>query len=192
MKYCSNFIFLKIMKKIIILTIFWSVVFLSGCSNKASNNNNAVLDNKNQDAGSIQKNDSILWKSAPQGDYVYDDRNPKEVCQNLQAEQNLNDCILISQKRANSKEDGCVDGVAEAGCFACKFDCSIDHIFWKSDSQGDEVLDERDPANVCKELQTEQNLNNCNIIISKKSENREECVDGMSVAGCFACKFDCP
>ena len=64
-------------------------------------------------------------------------------------------------------------------------------IFWKSVVQGDEVLDERDPASVCKKLQTEQGLENCKIIVSKKSENASECVDGKSIAGCFACKFDC-
>ncbi len=65
-------------------------------------------------------------------------------------------------------------------------------ILWKSEAQGDFVYDDRDPNSVCKKIQSEQGLNNCSIIISKKSENKTECADGMSVAGCFACKFECP
>ena len=66
-----------------------------------------------------------------------------------------------------------------------------DQIFWKSQPQGDFIRDDRDPAVVCKNLQTEQNLNSCDLLLSKKSINAEECADGMSVAGCFACQFAC-
>ncbi len=65
-------------------------------------------------------------------------------------------------------------------------------MIWKSEVQGDYVHDDRDPNSVCKKIQTEQRLNNCTIIISKRSNDESECVDGMSVAGCFACKFECP
>ena len=66
------------------------------------------------------------------------------------------------------------------------------NILWKSEALGDFVRDDRDPNSVCKIIQSEQGLNNCSIIISRKSQDKSECADGMSVAGCFACKFECP
>lgn len=66
------------------------------------------------------------------------------------------------------------------------------NIFWKSEIQGDEIPDERKPEIVCRNLQDNQGLNSCTIINAKKSENSEECSDGIGVAGCFACQFDCP
>lgn len=62
---------------------------------------------------------------------------------------------------------------------------------WKSSPQGDFVEDTRDPGDVCKEIQSQEGLENCDIIISKESNDESECADGMSVAGCFACKFEC-
>ncbi len=65
-------------------------------------------------------------------------------------------------------------------------------MIWKSEAQGDYVHDDRDPNGVCKKIQSDQELNDCRIVISKRSNDKSECVDGMSVAGCFACKFECP
>ena len=65
------------------------------------------------------------------------------------------------------------------------------NIVWKSQPKGDFVIDDRNPADVCKGIQTEQNLNNCTLVTSMSSNTDKECVDGKSVAGCFACKFSC-
>ncbi|MDO8667596.1 MAG: hypothetical protein Q7K35_00670 [bacterium] len=64
-------------------------------------------------------------------------------------------------------------------------------IIWKSQAKGDYVADNRDPESVCKIVQTDNNMNNCNLLLSKSSADKTECADGMSVAGCFACKFEC-
>lgn len=65
-------------------------------------------------------------------------------------------------------------------------------VIWKSEIQGDYTYDDRDPHSVCKKIQSEQGFNDCRIIISKRSNDKLECAYGMSVAGCFACKFECP
>lgn len=64
-------------------------------------------------------------------------------------------------------------------------------IIWKSSIQGDEVKDSRNPNNVCRSLQKSKELENCSLVLAKESRNPNECMDGMSMAGCFACKFEC-
>jgi len=66
-----------------------------------------------------------------------------------------------------------------------------DKSFWKSVPQGDFVADTRDSAEVCEGIQAAEKLDKCTIILSKSSMDKLECADGMSVAGCFACKFEC-
>jgi hypothetical protein len=92
------------MKKLILLTVILSVIVVSGC-------------------GSTQVSQSnIVWKSQPKGDFAIDDRNPADVCKQIQTEQNLNNCTLVTSMSANTDSE-CVDGKSVAGCFACKFSC---------------------------------------------------------------------
>lgn len=66
------------------------------------------------------------------------------------------------------------------------------HIVRMSVPQGDFVADTRDPFEVCLELaQQKIALKNCTLRAAKASQDEAECVDGMSVAGCFACEFGC-
>lgn len=66
------------------------------------------------------------------------------------------------------------------------------NIIWRSVPQGDEVYDSRDPSQVCKDVQDKRGLaSKCKLIISKRSEDKNECIDGISVVGCFACGFIC-
>ncbi|MDD5041390.1 MAG: APC family permease [Candidatus Peribacteraceae bacterium] len=59
--------------------------------------------------------------------------------------------------------------------------------------QGDLVLDMRDPREVCLDLQQERaGMHRCTLEAAKASQMEEECTDGMSIAGCFACEFTCP
>jgi len=121
------------MKNIILLTVLLSAIVLSGCSN-AQNTQNPdntqkpqqekpiVTDVKPvQDAPVAQPN--IVWKSQPKGDFAYDDRNPADVCKQIQTEQKMDNCTLIDSISSNSDKE-CVDGKSVAGCFACKFSCS--------------------------------------------------------------------
>lgn len=67
-----------------------------------------------------------------------------------------------------------------------------ENIVWHSEPQGDFVTDTRDPFEVCRSLQSKNNLKSCRLLTAKGSQDKKECADGMSVAGCFACEFDCP
>ncbi len=66
-----------------------------------------------------------------------------------------------------------------------------DKIVWKSVALGDEEPDKSDAKSVCEQIQTENNMDNCSLLLFGKSINEADCVDGMSVAGCVFCKFDC-
>lgn len=69
---------------------------------------------------------------------------------------------------------------------------SSPRIVWVSESAGDEAPDTREPSAVCMHIQTEKTeLQTCTLLESKYSNEQKECVDGMSIAGCFACKFEC-
>ena len=69
---------------------------------------------------------------------------------------------------------------------------SSPRIVWVSEPAGDEAPDTREPSAVCMQLQTEKSeLKTCALLESKSSDDEKECVDGMSNAGCFACKFEC-
>lgn len=67
----------------------------------------------------------------------------------------------------------------------------------RSEIQGDYVRDERTPEEACNPLLSEvksSNPNlNCRLTDSKRIDDYlpDECVDGISVAGCFACTFEC-
>lgn len=72
-------------------------------------------------------------------------------------------------------------------------------IIKKSVPMGDYVIDNRTAEDVCGSMliQIEQDNfeRNCNItsqeIVQNYTEYGEKCVDGASVAGCFACEFEC-
>ncbi|MDD4318926.1 MAG: hypothetical protein PHW10_01205 [Candidatus Peribacteraceae bacterium] len=71
--------------------------------------------------------------------------------------------------------------------------CSSSRIVLRSVPQGDFVADTRDPAEVCEQVRLKEGgLQNCANLTAKASRDEKECVDGMSVAGCFACAFRCP
>jgi len=62
-----------------------------------------------------------------------------------------------------------------------------------SSPQGDLVIDTRDPREVCLSLQQEKKtVQHCTLQEAKASSEERECVDGMSIAGCFVCTFECP
>lgn len=64
--------------------------------------------------------------------------------------------------------------------------------FWISTPQGDFVEDTRNPNEVCLNLQKSKGFENCDLIEAKKSQNnKEECINSESPAGCFACKISC-
>ncbi|MDO8468727.1 MAG: APC family permease [Candidatus Peribacter sp.] len=68
----------------------------------------------------------------------------------------------------------------------------VTHIVRMSVPQGDFAVDTRDPFTVCLGLAQEKDaLKNCTLRAAKASQDDAECVDGMSVAGCFACEFGC-
>jgi hypothetical protein len=65
-------------------------------------------------------------------------------------------------------------------------------ILWKSQPQGDFIPDTRQPSDACKAIQQKDSaLRTCTLITAKASHDEKECIEGMSPAGCFACKFDC-
>lgn len=61
-----------------------------------------------------------------------------------------------------------------------------------STPQGDLAVDTRDPTEVCVQLQYERKMQDCTLKEAKASTSEKECVDGMSIAGCFACTLTCP
>ena len=69
--------------------------------------------------------------------------------------------------------------------------CSEKKIIWKSVPQGDFKRDDRNPREVCLSLQEFYKMEKCSLIEFKASRDKNECADGMSVAGCFSCKFEC-
>lgn len=105
------------MKKIIILSAFLLIFVLSGCANRLSNDSV-----KKPNVEPAEESGIIFWRSIAQGDFVRDDRDPKNVCEKIQAEQGLSDCQIIISKKSRSKDE-CVDGMSVAGCFACEFSC---------------------------------------------------------------------
>jgi hypothetical protein len=64
-------------------------------------------------------------------------------------------------------------------------------IVWKSVMMGDYIADMRDPKTVCTTIQEEEKMQSCILKESKTSHNEKECVSGASIAGCFACRFEC-
>jgi hypothetical protein len=68
---------------------------------------------------------------------------------------------------------------------------SSPHVVRLSTPQGDFVPDMRDPRGVCVAMQEERGMSNCILKEAKASSKRDECPGGMSVAGCFACIFEC-
>lgn len=64
-------------------------------------------------------------------------------------------------------------------------------LLWKSSPKGDLIADKRSPQEVCSSIQKNQKLEKCTIIQAKTSNSKNECVDGKSVAGCYACLFSC-
>ncbi|MFH0851902.1 MAG: hypothetical protein V1876_04105, partial [Candidatus Peregrinibacteria bacterium] len=72
--------------------------------------------------------------------------------------------------------------------------CTIGpRIVRMSSLQGDFVVDTRDPREVCLALRQEKKkAQHCTLREAKASSKERECVDGMSVAGCFTCTFECP
>jgi hypothetical protein len=93
-------------------------------------------------------------------------------------------------------EHGCIGSAGYSWCEE-KQKClrsweeSCSKEIWKSEAQGDLISDQRDPKDVCQNLQKRENLANCQLLISKTSNDPVECAGGSSVAGCFACKFLC-
>lgn len=67
----------------------------------------------------------------------------------------------------------------------------------RSEMQGDYIRDERTAEEACNPLLSEaKNSNpnlNCRLTDSKRIDDYlpDECVDGISVGGCFACTFEC-
>ena len=71
-------------------------------------------------------------------------------------------------------------------------------IIERSVPQGDLVPDMRSPIEACnpiiKEVQDSNPNLNCRLIDSKRvdsSDDWKECIDGVNIAGCFTCKFEC-
>ncbi len=73
-------------------------------------------------------------------------------------------------------------------------------IVKRSVARGDEIEDMRSPLDVCNSLIGEVQSSNpplsCKLVLYKKVDSGsegwlDECVEGGSVAGCFACTFEC-
>ena len=68
-------------------------------------------------------------------------------------------------------------------------------IIKRSVPQGDEIQDTRLQIEACNPLTKEVQAANpnlkCSLIESKLPDTLDDCVDGASIAGCFACKFEC-
>ena len=68
-----------------------------------------------------------------------------------------------------------------------------------SEGQGDEVYDDRSPADVCNSMLNQIQDSNpdmeCQVINSGRVDNpqnpEKECPTESSIAGCFSCTFDC-
>jgi len=61
--------------------------------------------------------------------------------------------------------------------------------------QGDEIRDERTPAEACDPL-LEEKYRGCRLVYSERIDASapdylERCAKGGSVAGCFSCTFEC-
>jgi len=75
---------------------------------------------------------------------------------------------------------------------------SLPKVIKRSVGQGDFVRDERSPAEACNSLMEYIRKSNpglqCSLTESKRidaNQNLLECVNGASIAGCFACTFEC-
>lgn len=62
-----------------------------------------------------------------------------------------------------------------------------------SQPMGDFAADTRDPQEVCAAMQQEDgsDVRDCELTSATASQDEVVCVDGKSVAGCFACTFVC-
>jgi len=86
---------------------------------------------------------SLIKRSVPQGDFMYDNRNSDNACSSILPEVQVANpglnCSLVQSKRVDYsevvdlgtvadientlKDMGCVDGASITGCFACTFEC---------------------------------------------------------------------
>ena len=69
---------------------------------------------------------NIFWKSEMQGDFLADMRKPEDVCANMQKQNGLASCTILTAKTSGDKDE-CGDNMSADGCFACQFECPADN-----------------------------------------------------------------
>ena len=110
----------------------------------------------------------------------------------------LNGNLVLIYENATPEDCATFHGIRLRSMYgdfiACKV--STSRMVTASVAQGDEIRDERSPEEACDPLLEKEQYAGCRLLDAERIDaiaprSFERCADGGSVAGCFACTFEC-